>query len=190
VGATDAGEPAADAGHSAAGGALDLGSGGGLPGLVLAVADPSMRWTLLDARERSVAFLSEAVAELGLGHRVRVVLGRAEEVGRDPEHRGRYGLVVARGFGPPAVTAECAAALLEVGGHLVVSEPPGSRGERWPEEPLAALGMCWKSIVRRSAGSVAVLEQVGPAPTRFPRRTGVPAKRPLFDVSRETRRAT
>jgi 16S rRNA (guanine527-N7)-methyltransferase len=185
------GRAASDLGAGAAArSALDLGSGGGLPGLVLALVDAAMRWTLLDGRERSAAFLSEAVAELGLEDRVRVVLGRAEEVGRDPDHRGRYGLVVARGFAPPAVAAECAAALLEIGGHLVVSEPPGSRGERWPDEPLAGLGMCWRGIVRGSGATLATLEQVHPAPDRFPRRTGVPAKRPLFDVSRETRPAT
>ena len=101
--------------------ALDLGSGGGLPGLVLAEADPDSTWVLLDSRSRSVVFLREAVATLGLGDRVEVLEARAEDAGRALSHRGRYHLVVARGFAPPAVTAECAAPLLVAGGRLVVS---------------------------------------------------------------------
>jgi len=170
--------------ESAGRAALDLGTGAGLPGLVLALEEEGRHWTLLDGRERSVAFVREAVEELGLDERVSVVLERAEELGRDPRHRGRYGLVVARGFGPPSVTAECAAPLLEEGGWLLVSEPPASTGERWPAEPLEILGMRWIREVTTPPATVAVLEQVRVAPGRFPRRTGIPAKRPLFDGPR------
>ncbi|MGZ4710399.1 MAG: RsmG family class I SAM-dependent methyltransferase, partial [Acidimicrobiales bacterium] len=104
--------------------ALDLGSGGGLPGLVLILAWPSTVWCLLDANQRRTDFLTDAVDELGVADRVTVVRGRAEEVAHDPAHRGRFDLVVARSFGKPAVTAECAAGFLVVGGMLVVSEPP------------------------------------------------------------------
>lgn len=160
--------------------ALDLGTGGGLPGLVLAAAWADSAWVLLDSRERSVAFVEEAVARLELGERVTALAGRAEEVGRHPAHRGRYGLVTARGFGPPAVTAECGAPLLEVGGRLVVSEPPDSRGDRWPAEPLEQLGLVVWGIQHIGGATAAVLEQVRPCPSTYPRRTGVPAKRPLF----------
>ena len=172
--------------------ALDLGSGGGLPGLVLAaLRAPEVCWTLLDARQRSVTFLFEAVAQLELGERVIPLLGRAEEIGRRDEYRGRYGLVVARGFGSPAVTAECAAPLLTVGGRLVVSEPPDPPPSRWPAV-LERLGLAFGAVQRFPEGSFAVLEQVNPCPSTYPRRTGVPAKRPLWapetdsDVSRET----
>jgi 16S rRNA (guanine527-N7)-methyltransferase len=160
--------------------AVDLGTGGGLPGLVLAVAWPESRWLLVDSRQRSTDFVAEAVARLDVGDRVTVLQGRAEEVGRDPAYRGRHRLVTARGFGPPAATAECGAPLLEPGGQLVVSEPPGSTGERWPEEPLAQLGLRLTSTRGPDRATVAVLEQVAACPDRFPRRAGVPAKRPLF----------
>jgi 16S rRNA (guanine527-N7)-methyltransferase len=160
--------------------ALDLGTGGGLPGLVLAVVWPASRWTLLDSRRRSVAFVGEAAALLGVEGRVTPLLGRAEEVGRNSAHRGRYRLVVARGFAPPAVTAECAAPLLEAGGHLVVSEPPESVGTRWPEEPLDRLGLRLCGIQQVPGATAAVLEQVRAAPSTYPRRTGLPGKRPLF----------
>lgn len=165
--------------------ALDLGSGGGLPGLVLALALAGSGWTLLDSRRRSGAFLSEAVARLGLDGRVRVVLARAEDAGRDAVHRGRYGLVVARGFGPPAVTAECGAPLLEQGGRLVVSDPPEAAAGRWPAAGLASLGLRRVTTGGLAAGHFTVLAQVEPCPSRFPRRPGLASKRPLFHVERQ-----
>jgi 16S rRNA (guanine527-N7)-methyltransferase len=103
---------------------LDLGSGGGVPGLVLALTWPGAQAVLLDAGERRCAFLRQAVDDLALGPRVTVVRERAELAGRDRRWRATFDLVVARSFGRPAVTAECGAPFLRVGGRLVVSEPP------------------------------------------------------------------
>ncbi|MGH9222220.1 MAG: RsmG family class I SAM-dependent methyltransferase [Acidimicrobiales bacterium] len=177
-------------GEPGPGRALDLGTGGGLPGLVLAGVFPQARWVLLDSRRRSVSFVGEAIAGLGLADRVEALLGRAEDVGRDPVHRARYDLVVARGFGPPAVTAECAAPMLQVGGRLIVTEPPGGQPDRWPAEPLARLGLRLQARDLHQQIALAVLEQVEPAPATYPRRSGVPGKRPLFSVSRETQTST
>ncbi len=163
---------------------LDLGSGGGLPGLVLA-ADPrwrARRWVLLDARRGRAAFLEEAVVALALPRAV-VVAERAELVARQPEHRARYDVVVARSFGAPAVTAECAAGLLRVGGRLVVSDPPDLDAEvRWPSTPLADLGLVREDRVEAPTGRVTILRQAEACPASVPRRVGIPAKRPLFHV--------
>lgn len=157
---------------------VDLGSGGGVPGLVLAGVWPESTGALVDANERRTGFLREAVAALGMGERVSVVRGRAEEVGRDAAHRGVYDAVFARGFGPPPVTAECAAPLLRVSGCLVVSEPPEDAG-RWDTEGLAAVGLALGDVV--NAGSrYQVLRQVAACSERYPRRVGVPGKRPLW----------
>jgi 16S rRNA (guanine527-N7)-methyltransferase len=158
---------------------VDLGSGGGLPGLVLAMRLPSSAWTLLDAMQRRTAFLQEAVDALDLADRVEVVTARAELAGRDPVLRGRADLVVARSFGPPAVTAECAAPLLRPGGTLVVSEPPGGAGERWPAEALAELGFA-PAVAMAGPPSLVQVRLVHPADDRYPRRIGVPSKRPLW----------
>ena len=161
--------------------ALDLGSGGGIPGLVLAVEWPSSRWVLLDGRARSTRFLAEAVARLGLEERVRVVEARAEVAAHDGGFRGSVRLVVARALGIPAVTAECAAGFLAPGGRLVVSEPPGSSGSRWNPTALAELGLDPAAVVEGAGGyRYAVLQQLVQCPARYPRRVGVPAKRPLF----------
>jgi 16S rRNA (guanine527-N7)-methyltransferase len=160
--------------------ALDLGSGGGLPGLVLAVAHPQSRWLLLDAHGGRTTFLRRAVADLDLSGRVTVVRARAEEAGRQSELREMFAVVTARGFGPPGVTAECAAALVSIGGRVVVSEPPDPDSGRWPADGLARLGL-WR-LPQRDDGSapLVVLHKRKACPAWAPRRVGLPAKRPLF----------
>jgi 16S rRNA (guanine527-N7)-methyltransferase len=158
---------------------VDLGSGGGLPGLVLATACPSSRWVLVDSMQRRTAFLEAAVAELGLSDRVEVRAVRAEAAARDPGLRATAAVVVARGFGPPAVTAECGAPLLRVGGVLVVSEPPESEGHRWPPADVAVLGLGPPQVFTGPPALIRLcLERLTDA--RYPRRVGVPRKRPLW----------
>lgn len=160
--------------------AVDLGSGGGVPGLSLALRFPHAQWALVEAARRRIEFLRDAVISLSLSDRVRVVADRAEEIGRLTEYRGQTELVVARGFGPPAVVAECAAPVLRVGGIAVISEPPGGAPRRWSADGLAMLGMAVGPAVQAIGMSFQVLVQVNACPVRFPRRVGVPAKRPLF----------
>lgn len=161
---------------------LDLGSGGGVPGLILAHDLPATRIVLLDAMARRCRFLESAVVELGLEQRVQVRCGRAEELARDPALRSAFDVVVTRGFGPPSVTAECAVGFLAGNGsRLLVSEPPGAAGAgRWPHAGLEQLGLQAREQVRTPSSTIQVLDLVRPVDDRFPRRTGVPAKRPLF----------
>jgi 16S rRNA (guanine527-N7)-methyltransferase len=161
-----------------AGPALDLGSGAGVPGLVLAHVWPQARITLLDARERRGAWLRAAVAALDLAARVEVVVGRAETLARS-ELREAFDLVVARGFGSPAVTAECATGFLREAGRLSVSEPPDGPSGRWPTDVLAGLGLGPAHFVRGDAGFV-ILRKDAPTDPRWPRRDGVPQHRPLW----------
>jgi 16S rRNA (guanine527-N7)-methyltransferase len=160
---------------------LDLGSGAGVPGLVLLETWPGATGTLLDARRRRCSFLEAAVARLGMADRASVVRGRAEELGREAGLRGAFELVVARGFGGPATTAECAVGFLGRGGRVVVSEPPaaGSRW-RWPAEGLAQLGLSGPEVGGGSGGKFAILTMAGPVSERWPRRVGVPGRRPLW----------
>ena len=156
-----------------AGAALDLGAGGGVPGLVLAAERPDLTWTFLDGMQKRTAFLERAVLQLGLRN-VTVRTARAEEV---PDLRGAFDAVVARSFAGPAVTAECAAPLLAIGGRLVVSEPPGSEADRWHGAEQLGLG---PPTVVPGPPTLVVLVQERPCPPRYPRRTGMPAKRPLW----------
>ena len=156
---------------------IDLGSGGGVPGLPIAVERPDLELVLVDSSARRGAFLESAVDALGLGDRVQVVVGRAEVVGRG-ELRGTAAAVVARGFGAPAPTAECSAPLLQVGGRLIVSEPPDGP-PRWPAAGIGPLGLV---TLGPPGGSprLQLLELRTPCPDEYPRRDGVPSKRPLF----------
>jgi 16S rRNA (guanine527-N7)-methyltransferase len=159
---------------------LDLGSGGGVPGLVLVERWPDTGFVLADAQQRRTDFLSEAVAELGVADRVSVRTGRAEVLGREAGLRASFDAVVARSFGAPAVTAECAAPFLQVSGLLLVAEPPVEDPERWPANGAALLGLVDEGVVRVPGGGVRRLRLVAPVEDRFPRRDGVPGRRPLF----------
>jgi 16S rRNA (guanine527-N7)-methyltransferase len=163
---------------------VDLGSGGGLPGLVLATRWTTTRFVLMESNRRRATFLRESVDRLALGTRVDVVEERAEAAARDPNMRAAFDLAVARSFGPPAVTAECAAGFLMTGGLLVVSEPPDPPGDpgssgRWPPDGLAILGM-QPLVASSSPFHYQVLRQASPCPDKYPRAVGIPAKRPIF----------
>jgi 16S rRNA (guanine527-N7)-methyltransferase len=158
---------------------LDMGSGGGLPGLVLALEWPDARGVLLDAMAKRVEFLRDACIRLGLDDRIEVVGARAEDAAREPVLRGRFDLVTARSFGPPAVTAECAAGFLAPGGALIVSEPPEDDARRWPVDGLAELGMVLEPPPTPALRFVTIRRSTA-VPERYPRRVGVPGKRPLW----------
>ncbi|MGD0045143.1 MAG: RsmG family class I SAM-dependent methyltransferase, partial [Isosphaeraceae bacterium] len=103
--------------------AIDLGSGGGLPGLVLALEWSSTRWTFIESNQRKAAWLERAVARSGTTKRVEVSCERAENLARS-NLRASSDLVTARSFAAPAPTAECAAPFLKLGAPLLVAEPP------------------------------------------------------------------
>jgi 16S rRNA (guanine527-N7)-methyltransferase len=155
---------------------IDLGTGGGVPGLVLAWARPGLRWVFIESQERRARWLREAARRAGVADRVEVRQARAEAEGRGGL-RHEAEVVTARSFAAPGVTAECAAPFLRPGARLWVAEPPAEDPGRWPDGPLAELGL--KRLPAVVAGWVG-LEQVAPAPDRYPRRVGIPGKRPLF----------
>ena len=161
---------------------VDLGTGGGLPGLVLIGCWPDASFVLIDSNQRRTDFLAEEIERSDDGDRVAVVRARAEDAGRVDDLRERSDVVVARSFGAPGTTAECAVPLVAIGGRVVVSEPPGDEGgERWKIEGLAQLGLERSERYRYlDRFGYQVLRKVDPCEDRYPRRVGIPAKRPLF----------
>jgi len=158
---------------------LDLGTGGGLPGLVLAERFNRPRFLLLEGRTKRANRLRADVQALSLQERVHVVGERAEAAAHDKDLREQVDVVVTRSFARPGVTAECASPFLRPGGALVVSDPPEAITDRWPEDPLSELGLMVENriVVPRA---FTVLRRVGSCPERYPRRVGIPEKRPLF----------
>ena len=114
---------------------VDLGSGGGVPGLVIARARPDLRLALVDRRAARTDHLRRLVRRLGLDDRVAVVTADAMTMDLTAD------AAVARGFGPPAVTLAAAAHVVRACGTIVVSEPPGQDADRWPDALLERLAV-------------------------------------------------
>ena len=161
---------------------VDVGSGAGLPGLPLKIARPELELTLIEADQGKAAFLVHACATLGLA-RVEVVASRAEEAGHDPRLREAFDAAVARALAPLPVLVELCLPLVRVGGRRLSQKTEG-------EDPGAAaraielLGGALAAVHRspsgaRRTGTVVVIDKVRPTPATYPRRAGVPARKPL-----------
>jgi 16S rRNA (guanine527-N7)-methyltransferase len=162
---------------------IDVGSGGGLPGLPLKIARPELRLTLLEANRRKAAFLVQAVARLGL-EGVEVVALRAEEAGHDPAHREAYDFALARALAPMPVLAELCLPFVAVGGRLLAMKTAAAAEAAAAEGAIGRLGGALVEIgaaatEARSLGQVVVVAKLRPTPAEFPRRPGVPSRRPL-----------
>ena len=164
---------------------VDVGAGAGFPGLPMLIAEPALRLTLVESNRRRCDFLEAAVAALAL-EGVRVVAARAEEAGRDATLRERFDLAVARAVAPLPVLVEYALPLLRPGGLLVA--PKGSRAEdelRAASAAIEALGGCAEAPLPLSLPEgappqeVLLVRRCCALPERFPRRPGIPSKRPL-----------
>lgn len=157
---------------------LDLGTGAGLPGLVMATCWPATRWLLTDRRLRSENFTRWAIGVLDLAERVSFRRGEAAELAREPALAGEFALVAARAFGPPSLTAECATGFLALEGRLVVSEPEHETATRWPSEPLGRLGL--EMHTTGTEPRFAELRKVKPHEDHFPRRAAAMQRKPLY----------
>ena len=145
---------------------VDVGSGGGAPGIPLAAALPEREITLLESNRRKCAFLERWAAELP---NLRVVCGRAEEQRVDT-----YGVAVAKALAPPPVAAEWCLPLVSPGGAAVLFVGPSAESER-----VAAVAEQLAADLVESPPGLLVLRKVGPTPPGFPRRPGIARKRPL-----------
>ncbi len=162
---------------------IDVGSGTGVPGIPLKIIEPSIQLTLVEAKHRKAEFLSALLPELGMGD-VTVVSKRAEAVARDPQHRERYDMAVAKALAPLRTLVELTLPFVRMGGLVIA--PKGRDGETEAKEASVALEMLKGSLraVEPLPGveppqTVILVDKDLPTPDRFPRRPGMPAKRPL-----------
>lgn len=164
---------------------VDIGSGAGFPGLPLKIARPTWHVTLVESVRKKTQFLEHMIDILGL-EKVDVVWARAEAVGQNPRYRERFDIAVARAVADVAVLVEYALPLLRIGGRFVAQKGTDPRDElRAAENAIAVLGGKYESTLpyRLPATDeplhLVVIEKMGPTPAKYPRRPGMPAKRPL-----------
>lgn len=157
---------------------IDIGSGGGLPAIPLAVALPAVRFTLLEANARKCAFLEHAAGTLQLGN-VRVLPGRAEELARRADLREQFDRAISRAAARPAVLLELALPFVKPGGELIAQVT--SADPHQLQAAAARLGGAEPRLEHPAGqhGALLVVPKTGTTPTEYPRRVGLPGRKPL-----------
>jgi 16S rRNA (guanine527-N7)-methyltransferase len=165
--------------------AIDVGSGAGFPGIPLKLVFSSTQFTLLEATGKKVAFLEHVIELLGL-KTVTAVHARAEELAHEPAHRQQYDLALARAVAELPVLVEYTLPFCRVGGWVVAQKGEAGAAEAWAaERAITVLGGELKRVVPvelpglPEERSLVVIEKVGSTPGAYPRRPGIPSKRPL-----------
>jgi 16S rRNA (guanine527-N7)-methyltransferase len=161
---------------------VDIGSGAGLPGLALKIERPALSVTLVEADQRKAAFLVQACAALSLKD-VDVVAMRAEVAGHDPRYREVFDVAVARALAPMPVLAELCLPFVRLGGRLL-AQKTATDDMASARHAIDVMGGAMLEVISapsaaRRKGTVVVIEKARPTPTAYPRRPGVPSRRPL-----------
>ncbi len=164
---------------------IDVGSGAGFPGLPLRMVCPSIQLTLLESTGKKIAFLEHIARQLNLSN-VRLVNARAEEAGQDPAHREQYDLVLARAVAHLPVLVEYLLPLCKIGGRCIALKGESAAAESaQAENALRLLGGRLGQLMPIELPQVAethylvVINKVAATPPYYPRRPGVPTKKPL-----------
>lgn len=161
---------------------VDVGSGGGLPGLPLKIVRPDIAVTLVEADSGKAAFLVQACARLGLTD-VEVLARRAEDVGHDARYRESFDVAVARALAPLPTLVELCLPLVRIGGKLLAQKTDKEEVGA-ADRALRLLGGSLDAVsaapsTARATGTVVVISKTSATPATYPRRPGVPARKPL-----------
>ena len=164
---------------------IDVGAGAGFPGLPIKIARPAVSLTLLEATHKKCDFLQAVVDELQLAD-VLIVNARAEEAGRMSEHRAQYDVAIARGVGEMQVLIEYLLPLVKIGGVAVAQKSREVVNDvQRAEFAITTLGGRLDDIVSVSVPELnearypVVIEKIAATPEKYPRRAGMPSKKPL-----------
>lgn len=164
---------------------VDVGTGAGFPGLPLAIHYPCLHFTLVESVGKKADYVRYISDLLGLEN-VQVIQARAEELGRQGSHREKYDVAMARGVAMLSILVEYCLPLVKVGGIFIAMKGPGAQeeianasralGETGGEiEKVDEITLPLGQVLRR----LVVIRKQRPCPARYPRRPGIPAKKPL-----------
>jgi 16S rRNA (guanine527-N7)-methyltransferase len=161
---------------------VDVGSGGGLPGLALKLRQPDLDMTLIESDQSKAAFLTQAAARLQLKG-VEIAARPAEEVGQDSRYRETFDVAVARALAPMPVVAELCLPLVRVGGCLLAQKTQ-QEDVTSAKRAIEVLGGSLEAIAparsgARATGTVVIVRKIASTPAMYPRRPGVPRRKPL-----------
>lgn len=163
----------------------DLGTGAGFPGIPLAIMLPHVRFVLMDSLNKRISFIDEVVRELGLNN-VQTSCGRLEELGREAVFREQFDAVVSRAVADLRVLCELSSPFLKVGGVLVSYKGENAARELDScDKAFSELKLVlehnveYTEINSEKRRLLLVLKKMDFCPDRYPRRTGIPSKRPL-----------
>jgi 16S rRNA (guanine527-N7)-methyltransferase len=164
---------------------IDIGTGGGVPGLVLAIVKPDLQFVLTDSASKKTKWVSELVEQLGLQN-VEVVTRRLELLGQEEAFRASFDAVTAKALAPLNVLSELALPLLKVNGRLLAYKGPALTQElKDAAFALQELGgrvhRCTGYRIGEKQFALCEILKFGNTPERYPRRDGVPQKKPLFN---------
>lgn len=158
---------------------IDIGSGGGVPGIPLAITLAQLHVTLVESTGKKAAFLRDAVAQLELPN-VTVINDRAETLGRQDEHREAYDIVTARAVGRLPVLLELTTPLAKVGGHVLAIKGEQADAEiAESKQALHRLHCTVTDTTRTPTGTIITVEKLRSTPRLYPRRPGEPKRDPL-----------
>ena len=164
---------------------LDLGAGAGLPGLPLKIAFPRLRVTLMDATAKKTTFLTHVTQVLGLED-VEICTGRAETLAHDPKLRESFDAVLSRAVARLPALSELSLPFCCIGGLVIAQKSAGIEDEiREAKRAIEVMGGALKEVKEvafqgsAEKGVLVLLEKTSPTPGQYPRRPGIPSKRPL-----------
>jgi len=164
---------------------VDVGTGAGFPGLALKILYPAMRLTLVESVGKKARFCRHIVSEMKM-EGVEVLTARAEEVGQMGVHREQYDWAVARAVADLPVLAEYLLPMLQVNGHMLAQKGVSAPAEvHKSEQALKILGGQMRQLIPVTLPGVAderylvVIDKVAATPGQYPRKSGIPAKKPL-----------
>jgi 16S rRNA (guanine527-N7)-methyltransferase len=165
---------------------IDVGAGGGFPGLPLKIALPDIKLVLLEATAKKAAFLHHMKQELGLDN-VDIVVGRAEEVARQPQYRERFDIVLSRAVAQLSTLVELTLPFCAVGGRLIAQKKGDIKAELGQAaKAIEIMGGSQPRVKRIELGELAderylvIVDKIAHTPEKYPRRPGIPAKRPIM----------